>query len=206
LATYPVVVAFHWDPGLTIDAWLVAVAGGALVVQAELTDPVVEFPNSGWYGWLGHVDQGTLGFVGFFERATGTLVQLLAVSPRELENVDVRVSQVDATVDTIVARLSSVVGTGIGKVAVPSDYGGLDLRFETPDGQGIGDAIVTAYAADDYAAGRTAPEYVRGQTITLDDGTWKLPLMLNPGDYTLVYYKERAYEAVYALTVLPAGA
>jgi hypothetical protein len=92
----------------------------------------------------------------------------------------------------VLARISQV--TGSGPVPVNHDYGGPDnLSYTTAAGAGIVGATVLAYAAADYAAGRTGNAYVQGRTVTTTNGRWQFPLYLRPGNYTLVYVLPGVY-------------
>lgn len=81
--------------------------------------------------------------------------------------------------------------TGVGAVAVDHNYGGADaLTVVAAGGARVDNASVRAYRQADYAAGRRTPEYVVGQTYTAQDGRWSSPIMLDPGTYTLLIFKQ----------------
>lgn len=85
--------------------------------------------------------------------------------------------------------------TGSGEVEVNHNYGGADnLRYVVEeDGAGIGDAVVRAYLSDDYSAGNRTTDYLRAEVRTASDGRWQQTMMLDPNDYTLVFYKPGHY-------------
>jgi hypothetical protein len=81
--------------------------------------------------------------------------------------------------------------TGDGSVEVDHDYGGADaLQYVDGDDIGIDNAIVRVYLATDYTAGNKSQAYVVAQTTTNVEGRWNFPLMLDPADYTIMFYKQ----------------
>lgn len=86
--------------------------------------------------------------------------------------------------------LTSAAVYGTGTVLVDHDYGGTDnLRYTTREGSSINGAQVQAFLTADYDAGNRAANFVAGQIITNAEGRWPTPMALEPGDYTLVYFK-----------------
>lgn len=91
-------------------------------------------------------------------------------------------------------RAEELAGTGV--VPVDHDYGGTDaLTVMTRDRQRIDNATVAVYRRTDYDAGRRGPQYVVGQTPTDVNGHWAVPVMLDPGDYTVFVYKQGVIQA-----------
>lgn len=83
---------------------------------------------------------------------------------------------------------------GSGAVLVDHDYGGEDnLRYVSPSGVGIANGVIQAFYTSDYDAGRRSRNYILGETRTAYDGRWQRPLALDPGDYTLIYFKPGEY-------------
>lgn len=84
--------------------------------------------------------------------------------------------------------------SGRGVVAVDHDYGGPDaLAYRTEDGRGVDNAVIQAFLKTDYDAGRRDYRYIQGTTSTNVYGRWVAPLMLDPAEYTLVFFKQGSY-------------
>lgn len=84
--------------------------------------------------------------------------------------------------------------TGSGSVMVDHNYGGTDnLRYETSLGVGIGDAMIRCYHLGDFRSNRRGREYIVAEIRTVTTGRWSTPMMLDPGQYVLVFYKRDAY-------------
>jgi len=83
--------------------------------------------------------------------------------------------------------------TGVGTVVVTDTYGGGDYRYLTSAGIGIENALVYAFLSSDYSADNVGSAYIKAQTTTTSTGEWNSPLNLDPGTYTLYYYKANAY-------------
>lgn len=92
------------------------------------------------------------------------------------------------TVTTLPAPAPSGYGpVGTGSVSVNHDYPTTNaLKYALAGGQGIGQARIFAYLASEYSSS-PATATIRGQTITLSDGTWANTIMLDPGSYTVVF-------------------
>lgn len=102
--------------------------------------------------------------------------------------VDVTASLRDATPTTVTDI------TGAGQVIVDHNYGGTDaLAYLTTNSAGIATAIVKAYRKADWDAARRTQEFLQGQTITDSNGRWVTPFLLDPGIYTILYYKQGAF-------------
>jgi len=79
---------------------------------------------------------------------------------------------------------------GVGAVAVnhlTEDVDGDTMEVETAGGVGIDDVTIRAYVTSEWEAD-PATAAVRGETVTIADGTWREPLMLDAGvTYTIVF-------------------
>jgi len=83
---------------------------------------------------------------------------------------------------------------GDGSVSVNHNYGGTDnLSYIVDDGEAVDEAIVQAFLSTDYAAGRRSRNYVKGETKTNVRGRWVTEMRLDPGLYTIVFYKQGEY-------------
>ena len=83
---------------------------------------------------------------------------------------------------------------GEGSVIVDWNYNGGDYRYLTGvGGVGINNASIYAYLKNDYDNNRREAQYIVGQTWTNVDGEWRHPLNMDPGDYTLYYFKRGQY-------------
>lgn len=81
---------------------------------------------------------------------------------------------------------------GDGSILVNHDYGGTDaLKIVDQFGVGIDNATVRVYTADDYNAGSTELQFVVAETRTDVNGRWESSLMLDPGDYVLLVFKQK---------------
>lgn len=79
-------------------------------------------------------------------------------------------------------------GTGAGQVAVDHHYLEEDLlTFRDPQSRGISGGWIFAYPLADWNAGRTSTLYRVGSTRSGTLGVWLAPLLLDPGEYVLVY-------------------
>lgn len=85
---------------------------------------------------------------------------------------------------------------GDGAVEVDQNYGGTDaLTVMTAGGVRVDNATILVYLKSDYAAGRRDRQYVVVSTTTTATGAWAAPVMLDPGDYTLLIYKQGVIKA-----------
>lgn len=82
---------------------------------------------------------------------------------------------------------------GESQVKVDHDYTAENrLRYVTPSGEGIDDALVRVFRASDYDLAYNVPPV--GTTITHLSGRWKDSLFLTPGyTYIVLYSKEGHY-------------
>lgn len=111
------------------------------------------------------------GLVG--DAAVRTLAELFDVTPAQLEEL-----------------------TGGGQVAVDHNYDETDaLRVVDPEGRAVDHATIRAYRQEDYAAGYRSARYILGESETKSDGRWRLPILLDPGDYTLLLFKQGMFKA-----------
>jgi Zn finger protein HypA/HybF involved in hydrogenase expression len=81
---------------------------------------------------------------------------------------------------------------GSGCVSVDHDYGGTDnFRYLSPAGVAVEGATVAAYTQDVFEQNSAQPPLTLAvaATQTDSDGRWTTPLLLNPGDYVLVFEK-----------------
>ena len=73
-------------------------------------------------------------------------------------------------------------------------YGGPgNLAYRTAAGAGIADALVIAYLETDYINGRTVTDFVVARATTTIDGSWVMPMLLDPEIYALVYARAPDY-------------
>jgi hypothetical protein len=105
---------------------------------------------------------------------------------------DIDVNTVCILSDATPAQASDL--TGMGQVVVDHDYDGADnYRYITSDGAGIGGAVVRAYLASEYSQGNRSRDYILAEVRTTSSGRWDQAMMLDPGTYTLVFYKQGSY-------------
>jgi hypothetical protein len=99
------------------------------------------------------------------------------------------------------AQLSDLIGSG--HVVVDHNYGGTDnLTVVSTTGARVANATISAFLASDYNAGRRTSAFVVGMTTTDVNGHWVQPLLLDPGAYILLVYKQGEFQsATVALTV-----
>lgn len=91
--------------------------------------------------------------------------------------------------------------TGQSRAVVSHDWGGSDsLSYRTRLGDGIGGALVQAFAGDSARNTRPADE-----TVTRPDGRWVKPLRLPPGEYTLIFCKPGLFGPDAVPLTVPAG-
>lgn len=85
---------------------------------------------------------------------------------------------------------------GAGGTVVDHDYGGTDaLAVLTTAGARVAGVTIRAYREADYTAGNRGNDYVVAQTLTDSDGRWSQPMLLDPGDYTLLLFKRGSIES-----------
>jgi hypothetical protein len=133
------------------------------------------------------------GHVGFFTFLyDGAVIGGTSVNPQEFETegeVKEALTELGYTEERA-DNLDALVGTGSGAVLVDHDYGGDDeLAYLDQHGVGIVGGTIKAFLTADYDAGDRDSAHVRGQTTTDPMGRWLNPIALDPGDYTLIFYK-----------------
>ena len=105
----------------------------------------------------------------------------------------------DASIDSITTLRDATPVTvsdvlGPGSVIVNHDFGSTDnLSYKTSGNVGIDNAIIQAYLKSDYDNGLTTASYIVAQTITNVLGRWTRNMVLDPEEYTLIYYKQGYY-------------
>jgi len=105
---------------------------------------------------------------------------------------DVDVDVTSYLMDTTPAQTSDL--TNSGEVLVDHNYGGSEvLSYKTQGGQGVDNATVRAYLKTDYDAGNRNSTYIKAESRTTVTGAWNRPMMLDPGVYTLLYFKQGSY-------------
>ena len=130
----------------------------------------------------------------------GSLLQCIFISktillyPGDVISIRIVGQAGDVSVDTICslrdatpAKASDIYGPGAR--IVDHNYGGANALAYTLSGVGITGACVYAFLASDYTAGNHSDAYIQARTTTTAGGAWLLPMMLNPGSYTLVFFK-----------------
>ena len=109
------------------------------------------------------------------------------------ETGDTDVNVIVSLFDSTPAQIEDFIGTGA--VLVDHDYGGANtLQAVDGLGAGIDNTSIRGFLATDWAAGNRGAGYVRATTTTIADGTWSHPMMLDPGTYTLLYYKQGSFQ------------
>jgi hypothetical protein len=96
------------------------------------------------------------------------------------------------TIDSPVQKLEvNWAVSGNGTVVVDHDYGGDDaLAVQTQTGEGVRQATIWAFTKADFDAGHRDASRVKGQTLTDDSGRWATPMLLEPGFYVLMIFKQ----------------
>ncbi len=105
----------------------------------------------------------------------------------------------DTAVDAVIGirdatplRLAEIVG--VGPTLVDHDYGGVDaLTYRTSSGAGISGASIQVFLAADYAARNRGPAFVVARSETGSDGRWVKGVMLSPGEYTVLFFRQGLY-------------
>lgn len=131
------------------------------------------------------------GAVGVVDGKLDTVTTSLTSLDGKVTTVDGKLDDVDSDLDVILAEVRDIdTGTGIGTVPVNHDYGGTDnYTYQTAAGAGIGGATIVVYLAADYNAGNRSSAFHQAVAMTDNSGRWRRSVMLDPGDYTLLYYK-----------------
>ena len=117
------------------------------------------------------------------------VVQINVIGAAGDDDVNVIISLFDATP----AQIEDFIGTGA--VLVDHNYGGTNtLQAVDGLGAGIDNTSIRGFLTADWSAGNRGANYVRATTTTVADGTWRHPMMLDPGTYTLLYYKQGSFQ------------
>lgn len=131
---------------------------------------------------------------------TQTLLQSREIMLRAADLLEVFLigAVADISVDTVAILTDYTPLTeqdvfGTGPSPVDHNYGGTDnFRVLTSLGASVADARITVFLKSEYDAGNRSSAFVRGRSITLSDGRWQQPIMLEPGTYTMVISKQGA--------------
>ncbi len=94
---------------------------------------------------------------------------------------------------------------GTGCVRVDHNYPTDDnLTYQTGDCCGIAGATIHIFTKEDWDGGARTPENAIAQSITTTNGEWAYAVLLNPGEYFVVFEKVGEYGPNWvALTVQP---
>jgi hypothetical protein len=86
---------------------------------------------------------------------------------------------------------SGAFDVGEGSVLVDHNFGAPDaLAYVDSHGNGIEAASIRCYLAADYNLGNYSSDFVVASTQTNFNGEWVHPMMLDPANYTLIYFKQ----------------
>ncbi len=80
-------------------------------------------------------------------------------------------------------------GTTLSSVPVDQDTGGVDNLRYIENSSPVGDGRVRAYLSTDFLTGHRGYENIAGEILTDENGFWRTPMMLVPGDYTFLFFK-----------------
>lgn len=134
----------------------------------------------------------------------------LALESGDLVSIRVLGRPADTAINTISSLrittpilLSDVDGPGV--IPIDQNYGGTDnLAYKTALGVGVSGATILVYLQSDYDAANRGNAFVVAKTTTIVNGSWNNIVMLNPGNYTLIYSVAGLYGPDRAdITVLP---
>jgi hypothetical protein len=96
--------------------------------------------------------------------------------------------------DTASEELLLIGSLGPDAVEVDHNFGGTDnLIYTTGSGDGIDNATIIAYLKTDYDAGNRGKSYHKAVSKTDVNGRWTRKMLLDPGTYTLYFYKQGCY-------------
>jgi hypothetical protein len=163
-----------------------------LAVGVRTTTDVIERGPTGTYGAVVSLPDG---FAGEIRWDSGEVTPRYASEdinpiPPTVEEIDAALTLSHGDGSWLAVQLPPPTGTGT--IPVDHDFGGDDaLRFESAPGVGIGNAEVRAYRRVDYDMGLHSSQYVVAWTTTGDDGRWRSPLMLDPGDYAILMASDK---------------
>ncbi len=199
-------------PGVALEATAQAILTDTNELQtnqgdwatANVADLALEATAQDVLTAIGDIDAGGLDAAGVREALgmdAADLDDQLGAIQAGVDSVTVELTPED--IEVLAAALAGAV-TGTGSIPVDADTlddAEDDMYFQTSGGAGIGGALVSAFLTSEYDAGLYE---LRGYTTTLDDGSWKDPLMLNALQYTIVFSKTGLNTAT--TTVTPAEA
>lgn len=105
--------------------------------------------------------------------------------------------QVADTAAIVVAELYDITPvsetqvSGSGATAVDHNFpNDDDMTIKLSDGTPVVGACIYIYTTADYDGGNREPQFIVGQSLTTTGGLWQRPVMLDPGDYTAVVFKQ----------------
>jgi hypothetical protein len=133
---------------------------------------------------------------------TRTTMVSRAVPLRQNDLVSIRIvgRPFDVSVDTVTSlrdvsptKITDVLG--FGPIQVDHNYGGPDnLAYQTASGAAIEDATILVFTALDYNMGNIDAGFAIARSMTTQDrGRWNQAVMLNPGQYVIVFTKPEAF-------------
>jgi hypothetical protein len=82
---------------------------------------------------------------------------------------------------------------GYGTEYVDHNYGGADNLSYLDGSIGVNDGKVRVYTKASWDLNRRSRDYVLAEVTTDYDGRWSNAVLLNPGEYVLLYHKTGAY-------------
>jgi hypothetical protein len=80
--------------------------------------------------------------------------------------------------------------TGGGSIPVDQDFPTENALCYIKNGIPVDNAEIKAYLKSDYCAGRRSNEYVKGASVTTVTGDWLTPIMLDPAEYIIQFFKQ----------------
>ena len=177
-----------------------------IIAQVSLGDSTQGIAGAGSYVLRVYIDDVVVSPNSRIDVDTGVTKTIVASRPIPIDSGDViKVTVTGLPADTAVNCITSLRDatplradelTGGGEALVDHDYGSADaLTVMTPAGARVDNATILAYRQSDYDAGRRTPEYVVASTKTDVNGRWASPMMLDPGNYTLLVYKQGAIQS-----------
>lgn len=127
--------------------------------------------------------------------ATWRGVPLVTKTELKLAPFSDRVYRLEVGGESGESRVQQLPTAGDGTVRVDHDYGGTDaLQYtSTPDGCGIVGAQILAIPRTDYDAGLRTADHACAASATTANGRWAFAMLLEPGEYMLVFQKDGAY-------------
>lgn len=164
------------EAGLTLRGQLydVTTTPGTLTAYgAEITTGVIDL-GDGNYSYLATVPDDFDGVMQVYEvgEAASPLATALVAS----------------------AEWVAALQAGDGSISVDHDYGGDDaLAYIIDGGHPVDNARIHAFLKTDYDAEHRTSAYVVAEARTDANGRWLAPMRLDPGEYTLVFFKQGEY-------------